>query len=173
MNPVFAQGLLDVDFGLFFWVLITFLLFLFLLTKFAWKPILNALGEREKAIKESLEAAEKAKEDAMRISKENEKALKKAESISQKMRKEAIEEAEALRADRAEKAKVEAEKLLDQARSTIEQEKKKALLELRAEVSKMAIEAASRILDEEIDEKRNKKIVDRYIKELNQATADS
>ena len=166
MNPVFTQGLLDVDFGLFFWILITFLLFLFLLTKFAWRPILNALGEREKAIKDSLEAAQIAKEEALHISRENEKAMKEVESMSQRLRKEAIEEAEALRADRTEKARAEAEKLLDQARSTIEQEKKKALIELREEVGKMAIEAASRILDEEIDEERNRKIVDRYIKEL-------
>lgn len=166
MNPVITQGLLDVDFGLFFWVLITFLLFLFILTKFAWRPILNALGDREKAIKESLEAAQKAKEEALRISRDNENAMKEVEAMSQKLRKEAIEEAEALRADRTEKSRAEAEKLLAQARTTIEQEKKKALLELRAEVSKMAIEAASRILDDELDEDRNKKIVDRYIKEL-------
>ncbi len=167
MNPVYAQGLLDVDFGLFFWVLITFLLFLFLLSKFAWKPILNALGEREKVIKESLEAAEKAKSEAEQISRDNEKALKEAESISQKIRKEALKEAETLRADRIEKAKVESEKFLNQARSSIEQEKKQALIELREEVSRLAIGAAARILDEELDEKRNRKIVDRYIKELN------
>lgn len=167
MYPVVAQGLLDVDFGLFFWVLITFLLFLFLLSKFAWKPILNALSERESAIKESLEAAEKARADAEEISRENEKALKEAEAVSQKMRKEALEEAEALRADRAEKAKTEASKLLEQARATIEQEKKKALLELREEVSRIAIESASRILDEELDENKNKKIVEKYIRELN------
>ncbi|MEX0681331.1 MAG: F0F1 ATP synthase subunit B [Balneolales bacterium] len=167
MNPVFAQGLLDVDFGLFFWVLITFLLFLFLLSKFAWKPILLALGEREKAIKTSLEAAQKAKAEAEQISIENEKALKEAGAVAQKIRKKALDEAESLRADRMEKAKKEAEKLMDQARSTIEQEKKQALIELRAEISKLAIHAASRILDEELDEKRNKKIVDQYIKELN------
>lgn len=167
MNPVFAQGLLDVDFGLFFWVLITFLLFLFLISKFAWKPILTALGDREKAIKESLDAAQKAKNDAEQISRDNEKALKEAESISQKIRKEALEEAETLRADRMEKAKAEADKLLEQARSTIDQEKKQALIELREEVARLAIHAASLILDEELDEKRNKKIVDRYIKDLN------
>lgn len=109
----------------------------------------------------------KAKDEALHISMNNEKALKEAESITHKMRKEAIQEAEAIRADRFEKAKAEAEKLLDQARTAIEQEKKKALLELRAEVTKMAIEAATLILEEEIDEKRNKKIVEKYINELN------
>lgn len=167
MNPVIAQGLLDVDFGLFFWVFITFLLFLLLISKFAWRPILNALDEREKAIKESLESAKKAKNDAEAISRDNEKALKEAESISQKIRKEALEEAEAVRADRIEKAKEEASKMLVQARETIEQEKKQALIELRGEVSRLATQAASRILDEELDEKRNKKIVDRFIDELN------
>ena len=167
MNPVIAQGLLDVDFGLFFWVLITFLLFFLLLAKFAWKPILNALGQREHAIKESLEAATKAKQEAQEISRENQKALREAEAVAQKLRKEAIAEAEVLRADRVEKARAEADKMLNEARTAIHQEKKQALIELREEVSRLAIQAASRILDEELDESRNKKMVDRYLKDLN------
>jgi F-type H+-transporting ATPase subunit b len=159
-------GLLSVDPGLFFWILIVFALFIFVLTKYAWKPVLGALEERENSIKDSLDAAEKAMARAEKVSKENEAALREAELMAQKIRKEAIEEAELLRTERIEKARDEANQLLEQARSSIEQEKKRALLELRDEVAKLAIQSASKIIDAELDVKKNSKLVDSYIKEL-------
>jgi F-type H+-transporting ATPase subunit b len=80
-------GLLSVDFGLAIWILITFLIFLGLLWKFAWGPITQALEEREQNIKDSLEAAEKAMNRAEKISKENEEALRKAEQKAKQIRK--------------------------------------------------------------------------------------
>lgn len=159
-------GLLSVDFGLAIWILITFLIFLALLKVFAWGPITEALEKREQNIKESLEAAEKAMQRAEKISKENEEALREAEQKAQQIRKEAIEEAEMLRKERLEKAKEEADKMLEQARETIEQEKQQALEELREEVAELAIQSASRIIDAELDEKRNSKLVDDYISNL-------
>ena len=161
-------GLLNVDFGLAIWILITFVLFLVLLGVFAWRPILEALEKRENKIQESLDAAEKAMAKAERISKDNEKALKDAEAKAQQIRRDALEEAEMLRNERVEKAKKEADDMLEQAKSTIEQEKKQALMELRDEVADLAVKAANIILDQELDEKKNKKLVDSYIKDLSQ-----
>lgn len=166
MNFVLAAGLLDVDPGLFVWILITFTLFILAFSKFAWKPILGALQQREQSIKESIEAAEVAIKKAEQIFKDNEVALREAEAAAQRIRKEAVEEAEVLRLDRVEKTKEETSRMLDQARATIQAEQKKALEDLRNEVADLAIKSARLILDAEIDETKNRKLVDNFIKDI-------
>lgn len=161
-----ANSLVNVDPGLFIWIVVTFVTFIFLLSKFAWKPILNALQEREKNIEDSIESAKKALEKAEQISKSNEQALRDAEAHAKKLRQDAAAEAELIRADRIEKARQEAENLIAQARVAIEKEKKQALQELRNEVAKLAIESASKILDAELDVQKNTKLVDSFINDL-------
>ncbi len=162
----FANGIFTFDTGYAIWVLISMLVFLYLMGKFAVPPIMNALDNREKRIKDSLESAEKALTKAEEISRDNEKALKEAEVQAQKIRKQALEDAEILRAEKIEKAKTDAAKMLEDARSTIEQEKKSALLELRNEVAELAVKSASIIIESELDEKKNKKLVDSFINDL-------
>lgn len=159
-------GILSFNTGFAIWVLISMLVFLFVMGKYAVPPILQALNDREQRIKDSLESAEKAIANAERISEDNKKALKEAEVKAQKIRKEAIEEAEMLRADRIEKAKKDADKLLEDARETIEQEKKQALSELRNEVAELAVKSASMIIGKELDQDKNKKLVDKFIGDL-------
>lgn len=165
---VLAQGggFLSFNSGFALWVLITMVLFLFLMGKYAVPHIMKALSERENRIQESLESAEQALARAEQISKDNEKALREAEQKAQQIRKEAIEEAEVLRAGRIEKSKEEAARMLEQARETIEQEKKRALLELRDEVARLAVQSASIILESELDEEKNSRLVNNYIEEL-------
>src|SRR5690554_6092221 len=139
-------GLLSFDTGFGVWVLISTLLFLYLMNKYLIPPILNALTEREGRIKESLESAEKALAKAEEVSRDNKKALQQAEIQAQQIRKQALEDAENLRSDRIEKAKNDAAKILEEARSTIEQEKKRALVELRNEVAGLAVKSASIII---------------------------
>ncbi|MEX0780443.1 MAG: F0F1 ATP synthase subunit B [Balneolales bacterium] len=170
MSFILAQGLLDVNFGLFFWVLITFLLFLFILGKFAWKPILGALDVREMNIKDSLEAAKKAMAEAEHISQQNKNAVREVEVMAQNIRKEAQQKADSLRDERLDQAKREAAKLLEQARNTIEQEKRKALVELRSEVADLAIKATTLILESEVDAPKNKKLVDKVIQDLSKTS---
>jgi F-type H+-transporting ATPase subunit b len=134
--------------------------------KFAMPPIMAALEGRETRIRESLEAAEVALAKAEAISKDNEKALREAEQTAHQIRKEAKEEAERIRAERVAKAKDEAEQIIEQAKVDIEQEKQSALLALRQEVAHLAIKSASMILDAELDEEKNKKLVDNYINDL-------
>lgn len=159
-------GLLDVDPGLFFWILITFGLFVLLISRLAWKPILGALQARETSIKESIESAETALKKAEQISKDNEIALREAENFAQKIRKDAYAEAEAIRLDRIEKTKDEAAKLLEQARISIETEKKKAMEDLRNEVADLALKAARMVLDAELDATKNKKLIDNFINDV-------
>ncbi len=159
-------SILEVNPGVVFWTVVTFVILMFVLSKFAWKPLLGALKEREDSIKDSLDAAEKAMEKAEKVTKENEAALHEAEKMAQQIRKEAIDEADLIRAERIEKSKEEAEQLLEHARRTIEQEKKRALLELRDEVAKLAIQAASMIIDSDLDTDKNKKLVDNFINDL-------
>lgn len=159
-------GILSFNTGFALWVALTLIIFLYLMGKYAVPLIMDALQERESRIKESLESAEKALARAEQISKDNEKALREAEVKAQQIRKEAIEEAEMLRAERIEKSKEEAANILEQARNTIEQEKKRALLELRDEVAKLAVRSASVILESELDEQKNSKLVDNFIEDI-------
>ncbi|MEX0993892.1 MAG: F0F1 ATP synthase subunit B [Balneolaceae bacterium] len=170
MMAVFLAGggILSFNTGFAIWVLISMLIFLWLMGKYAVPPIVKALNEREQRIKESLESAEKAIAKAEQISKDNKKAIQEAEVKAQQIRKEAMEEAEILRAKRIEKAKKEASKLLEDARNSIEQEKKRALTELRNEVADLAVRSASIILDAELDKDKNRRLVDDYISRLSE-----
>src|SRR6056297_1353476 len=163
MSLIFAAsngggGILNFNSGFAIWVIITLVIFLFVMSKYVVPLILKSLDEREENIKNSLESAEKAIAKAERISEDNKKA--------QKSRKEAIEEAEMLRSEKIEKAKKDASKLLEDARKTIEQEKKQALTELREEVADLAVRSASMIIEAELDQKKNQKLVNNFIGDL-------
>lgn len=166
MIPVFANSLINADPGLFIWTAVVFLGFILVLGRYAWKPLLASLQQREQNIRESLDAAEKAMIRAEQIGKANEEALREVEQLAQRLRREAVEEAEKIRADRIDKAKQEADELIEKAKQTIEQEKKRAMTELRNEVADLAIKSASMILDNELDADKNKKLVDLYIANL-------
>ena len=113
-----------------------------------------------------MESAEQAIAKAEKISKDNEKALRDAEIKAQQIRKEAVEEAELIRSERISKAKEEAAHLIEQARASIEQEKNQALVELREEVAKLAVKSASIIIDAELDNAKNNKLVDNFLSDL-------
>lgn len=159
-------GLLSFNPGFAIWILISLIAFLYVMMKYAVPPIMTALQEREQNIKESLESAEKAIAKAEKISKDNEKALREAEVKAQQIRKEAVEQAELIRTERIGKAKEEAAQIIEQARASIEQEKNQALVELREEVAKLAIKSASIIIDAELDNEKNNKLVDSFLSDL-------
>lgn len=159
-------GLLSFNTGFALWVLISLIVFLFLMMKYALPPISKALNERESRIRESLEAAEKALANAERISKDNKKVLREAEAKAQQIHREAIQEAEMIRTERISKAKEEAEQLVRNARLSIEKEKKQALVELRKEVAKLAVQSASIILKSELDEKKNAALIEDFLGEI-------
>lgn len=157
------MNLLDLQAGPILWTIINFLILLVLLRAVAWKPILKALETREGTINDALNRAEAAKEDAERILAENRKAMAKAEEDSQRVLRESREYAERLQAEASSKAQEESRRLLEQAQQEIERGKQQALNELRTEVATLAVGAAEKILDEQLDADKQRRLVDTYL----------
>jgi F-type H+-transporting ATPase subunit b len=152
--------------GLILWTIVTFILLLFLLRKIAWKPLLGVLAAREESVKNSIEKAEKAKEEAEKIFQENQKALEQASAEGQKILNESRIFAEKLKDDILEKANQQSRKMLDAAKEEIIRGKEAAMQELRSEIATIAVGAAGKIIDETLDENKHRKLVDSYMKEL-------
>lgn len=159
-------GLLDINPGLIFWTIITFLILLFILKRIAWKPILQALAEREENIRASLEKAEQARREAELILQENSRRLAEAEEQVKKIINEGREYSNKLRTEILEKANQEAKRMIDLAQQEIERKKEEALDELREVVSELSIQAAEKILEKSIDKEENKKIVEKLIQNI-------
>lgn len=165
---VAAGGLLSADVGLAFWLIIAFGLLLFLLGKFAWGPITSALAERETTIEESMTRAERALAEAKQLQADNEVARREAEIQAQAILRDAREQAEAQRAADVEKTRAEIAQMQEGARADIELQKQQALGELRDEVASLAVGAAEKILRENLDETRQRRLVDQFIADLPQ-----
>ena len=166
METILAQSLLEPNAGLIFWKTLVFGLLLFLLYKFAWKPITEALNEREETIDSSIKRAERALAEARQIQQENEKARREAEQEAQRVLREAREAADRVRTEEVEKTRSQIRQMKEQAEADIEREKQSALDELRDEVAELAIQAAEKILNENLDANRQRKLVDRFIEQL-------
>jgi F-type H+-transporting ATPase subunit b len=158
--------LLEVNPGLIVWVILTFIVLLFVLKKVAWKPILAALDQREAAIKESLEKAEKAREEAQKVLDENQANIAKAEEESKKIIDQSRAYAEKLKDQMIRESKEQAKKIVDDAASEIERKQDAAFNELKNQVAEIAINAAEKILRESLNKESNKKIVDKYISDI-------
>ncbi|MCJ7553229.1 MAG: F0F1 ATP synthase subunit B, partial [Ignavibacteriaceae bacterium] len=139
---------------------------LFILGKFAWKPILTALKQREDAIKDSLEQAEKAKDEAKKILEENQASLGKAEAESKKIIEQSRQFAENLKVQMLKDSKVQAQKIIEEASAEIDRKKDAAFNELKNQVAEISVQAAEKILKQNLNTDSNKKIVDSYIKEI-------
>jgi|SRR5690606_14287755 len=144
------MGLLTPDLGLFFWTLIAFLLVIFILKKFAWKPILNTLSERETQIADSIATAQKVKAEMSQLKADNEKLLAAAREERSQMLKEAKDTKEKIIAEAKNQAKTEANKILEDARLQIENQKNAALTEVKNEIGTLAVEVAEKILRKQL-----------------------
>jgi len=136
--------------GLFFWQTIIFILLIFLLKKFAWKPILDAVNEREEGIKNALLSAEKAREEMASLQSDNEQTLKKARSERDSLLKEAREIKQQLIDEAKNEAKNEAKKIISQAQETIQNEKNAAIVDLKNQVASLSIDIAEKVLKEKL-----------------------
>lgn len=161
-----SGSLLSVNAGLAFWTTLTFLILLFILGKFAWKPILTALKQRENAIKESLEKAELAKTEAKKILEENQASLSKAEEESKKIIEQSRQYAEKLKEQMIKDSKAQAQKIIEEASAEIDRKKDAAFNELKNQIAEISINAAEKILKQKLDVESNKHLVDGYIKEI-------
>ena len=143
--------------GLVFWMLVSFGIILFVLKKFAWKPILNILKTREESIQNALNDAESARKEMANFRNESERIINEARIERDNLIKDARDAKEAIISDAKVKAKEEAEKIMHIARENINNEKLAAITELKNQVAALSISVAEKILKEELssNEKRN------------------
>ena len=147
--------LITPGFGLVFWTMITFLILLLILRKFAWKPILDSVSQREEGIKDALASAEQAKKEMQNLQANNEQLLKEARAERDAMMKEAREIKDKMIADAKDEAKDEAAKLIQNAQASIEQEKQAALSELKNQVAELSIGIAETVVKKELSAKKD------------------
>lgn len=138
--------------GLFFWQSVLFLLLLFLLRKYAWKPILKAVNDREEGIKKALESAEEAKKEMANLQADNEKLLQEARLERDAMLKEARTLKSKIIGEAKDEAQIEADKIVAQANLTIEAEKKAALAEIKGQVAEISLSIAEKVVKKELSE---------------------
>ncbi|MFN3752828.1 F0F1 ATP synthase subunit B [Flavobacterium sp.] len=143
----------DFSLGLFFWQFLIFVGLIFLLKKFAWKPILDAVNEREEGIRNALLSAENAKKEMQNLKSDNEKLLAEARLERDTMMKEAREIKEKMINDAKTEAQVAGQKMIEQAKASIESEKNAALAELKAQVSTLSLDIAEKLLKDELSNK--------------------
>lgn len=154
--------------GLIFWQTVTFILVLFLLSKFAWKPIMASLRQREESIESALRQADQAKLEMQALKADNEKLLQEARIERDRILREATEAGNALVEQARSKASEEGSRLIENARMAIENEKKAALTEVKNLAASLSIEIAERILRRELREPAAQQaLVTDYIKEVN------
>ena len=144
------MDLVTPDVGLLFWTFISFAILFFLLKKFAWKPIVGTVNDREKSIKEALASAEAAKLEMQNLTADNERILKEARTERELMMKEAREIKVKMIADAKDEAKESADKMITQAQAAIESEKKAAVAELKSQVASLSIEIAEKVVKSEL-----------------------
>ena len=149
------MDLITPEFGLVFWTLVTFLILLFILRKFAWKPILGAVSDREEGIKDALASAEKARAEMQNLHADNERILQEARAEREAMMKDAREMKNKMITDAKEEAQVQANKMIAQAQTAIESEKKAAMAELKSHVAGLSIDIAEKVVRNEVSNKEN------------------
>ena len=157
------MDLITPEFGLFFWNLIAFLVVFLILKKFAWKPILNSLNERETGIADSLATAERVKAEMSQLKTENEALLQQAREERAIMIKDAKVAADNMVAEAKDKAKAEYDRIVSDAQSAITQQKNAALIEVKNQVGILVIEVSEKIIRRELS---NKTEQEKYIQDL-------
>jgi len=136
--------------GLIFWMTLSFLVVLFILKKFAWKPILKAMHERENTIDEALHAADRAREDMKKLKFDNEELLKQAKEERDEILKEARKIKDSIIEESKVKANEEANRIIESAAETIKHEKLAAITDLKNQLATLSIDIAEKLIKEEL-----------------------
>lgn len=147
------MDLLVPEVGLLVWNSIAFLLLLFLLGKFAWKPIMKSIHEREQSIDDALNKAELAKQEMVRLTSQNQDLMQQARAERDEILKEAKTLKDSILNEAKKQAQVEGSKLIEKAKIEIENQKKVALAEVKGQVSTLSLEIAERVLRAQLDDK--------------------
>ena len=167
MDSINLPAILTPDFGLFFWMLIAFLVVFVLLAKFGFPVITGMVEERKNFIDESLRKAHEAQERLANIEKEGESILQEAREKQAQILKEAAETRDVIVEQAQTKARLEGARLLDDAKIAIEQEKKAAIADIRAQVATLSVEIAEKVLKQNLkDDKSQMDLIDRMLDEV-------
>ena len=159
--------LITPDVGLVLWMTLTFLTVLFLLSKFAWKPILKMISEREKTIEDALLSAENAKKEMARLTANNESLLREAQAERDAMLKIARETKDQIINEARAKATTEAERLIAIARESINNEKMAAVTELKNQVAQLSLQVAEKLVKQQLSsDEKQKELANTLINEL-------
>ena len=161
--------MVEVHGGLLFWSVITFLLLLVVLKKVAWGPIISALENREEEIKNALSAAEKAKEEAEKVSSDYEQSMKEAQIKAQKIISDSKIAAEKVKADIEKAAEEKSELMVANAKEHINAEKENAIKDIRDIAIDLSIDIASKIIEKNIDSEENRRLVEEAMNNIGES----
>jgi F-type H+-transporting ATPase subunit b len=159
-------GLLSLQSGLMAWTLIIFVLVFGILSKFAFGPITKAVADREQALLDAIAAAKKDRDDAAALLAEHRKKIEEARNEAQRFIAEGRAQAEKMKADMLEATHAQQAELMERARRDIEAEKTKAIDELRREAIDLALAGASKVIEKNLDDTQNRKLVERYLSSI-------
>lgn len=153
--------------GTIIWMFIAFSIVFFILKKFAWKPILNAIKAREDSITEALSSADRAKEEMQKLQADNELIIAQAKQERDKILKEARDIKDSMIEEAKQKAGIEADKVIEKAREAIKSEKATAVKEVKEEVAKLSVVIAEKILKEKLAaDNEQKELIDKYLRDV-------
>lgn len=158
--------LVQPDPGLFLWTILTFLVLLGLLAKFAWKPLLAVLDQRQEMIRQSLDDAEKAKQELEQLQQKSKEILSEARAEAQSIVSKSRTEAERLKAELREKAKTEADSILSNAEKQIQLETEKAISQIRSDVADLSHLIASKLIGKNLTKEDDEALIEESLKQI-------
>jgi len=172
-TPLLAQeaegpkpGLLSLNGGLMFWTLVIFFGLMFFLRAIAWGPLTKAVADREQALLDAIAAAKKDRDDAAALLEEHRKKIEAARDEAQRFIAEGRAQGEKMKADMLEQTHAQQAELLARARRDIDAEKTKAIDELRREAIDLALAGASKVIEKNLDDAQNRKLVESYLSSI-------
>ena len=163
--------LVQLDPGLFVWTIITFMVLFFVLAKFAWKPLIKMLQEREEMIRDSLDDAEKAKAELEHLNEESEAIMTKARAEAQTILANGKAAAEKVKEDTIAKAKEQAIKIIKKTEKQIQIEKDKAIADIKQEVVNLSLSVAKKLINKNLNDADNKSLIEETLKKVNKYEA--
>ena len=164
--PERPRGLLDPHAGLMFWTLLIFVALWLLLRKYAFPAIFAAVEAREKALEDAIASAKRDREEAARLLEEHRRQIDAARADAQRLIAEGAKAGEKIRTEMIEEARHQQQDILDRARKEIGAERDRAIAELRREAVELAIKGASKVIEQNLDDQANRKIVEEFLADL-------
>lgn len=162
------MGIIEPGIGLLFWMTLTFVILLVLLSKFAWKPIVNAVNEREASIVDALNQAQLAKKEMQDLKSDNERIIREAKIDRDAILKEAREIKERIVGEAKDVAKAEGERMIESAKQTIQSEKNAAMSDIRSQIGALSVNIAESILQKNLENtEAQNELVQNYLNKSN------